>query len=303
MDITPIRTEILLTLPTNEAKKKKKRDPEVKRTLSGKTFDNCIQLHQQLCLKSLNFLNNLLIFNGSCIKPVLFKILTDKILITAYKFLSKDMTQQELYHSSNCRLMILEVTYNILINPAVRNATPSSFMVELLKRFKDNDTNEKVRHKASEMIRNVEAVLHSRKDPIHFPPDLKDFRDSWLFNEKTVKAFAEMETGKFVEPAQNTVNDDEVQIEIDNDAEEVSEKVQENGHHKDSQEVMEVAEEEILSPVVPTKRRTISKNEDEVPVKVSKTAEPEPEKLKIATKSDDNEDEVLDSYMADFCDD
>lgn len=301
LDITPMQTEILLTLPNkNDSKKKKKRDPEVKRTLSGKTYDNCILLHQELCIKSLNFLNNLLIHNGAGIKPVLFKILTDKILIVAYKFLSKDLTQQELYHSSECRLMILEVIYNILINPAVRNATPSSFMIELLRKFKDNDKNEKLRYKASEMIRTVEAILHNRKDPIHFPPDLKDFRDSWLFNEKTVKAFAEI-TNEGKENLQV--------IDIDSDNEENSnDNLVEIEHSSSTEKVDDISsdkhednkEEVIQAPTAKTKRLSTSKIDDEIPTKIAKeTIVP-----KVSEKNESNEqdDDILNSYMADFCD-
>jgi hypothetical protein len=345
LDITPIKSEILLTLPgtSSESNKKKKKNPEVKKTLSGKTFDNCIKIHQQLCTKSLNFLNNLLISNGAGMKPVLFKILTDKVLIVTYKFLSKDLTQHDLYHSSDCRLGILELIYNILINPAIRNATPSSFMIELLKKFKDTDKSEKLRNKSNELIRTVEAILHNRKDPIHFPSDLKDFRDSWLFNEKIVKSFNEVDDvrkSKIFEVDsidetedvsffQNIVSrknsDSSLLMEVDetekadeNQAEgsngtsngnqkspesENSEESSSNGK-SDEESNSQTQQEQVTIQKQPTtaKRPSESQKVDEIPAKIAKESVKEPEKAVNSEKVNTDEDDVVNSYLADFCD-
>ncbi|CAG9807460.1 unnamed protein product [Chironomus riparius] len=345
LDITPIQSEILLTLPgaSSESNKKKKKNPEVKKTLSGKTFDNCIKIHQQLCIKSLNFLNNLLISNGAGMKPVLFKILTDKVLIVTYKFLSRDLTQQDLYHSSDCRLGILELVYNILINPAIRNATPSSFMVELLKKFKDNDKSDKLRNKSNEMLRTVEAILHNRKDPIHFPSDLKDFRDSWLFNEKTVKSFNEIHNERIgqifevdsidetedVSFFQNIISrknsDSSLLMEVDQVAENQAEVS--NGKEKSPEpEILEdsssndKSEEEVSPQIVArgnpvkkqpataikqqvkAKRPSDSPKAEEIPTKIAKESVKEPEIIDIKEKIDGDDDEIVNSYLADFCD-
>jgi len=342
LDMTPIQSEILLTLPgsSNESNKKKKKNPEVKKTLSGKTIDNCIKIHQQLCIKSLNFLNNILISNGSGMKPVLFKILTDKVLIVAYKFLSKDLTQQDLYHSSDCRLGILELIYNILINPAIRNATPSSFMIELLKKFKDNDKSDKLRNKSNEMIRTVEAILHNRKDPIHFPSDLKDFRDSWLFNEKIVKSFNETQNERRsqifevdsidetedVSFFQNIISrknsDSNILMEVDegekteenqaelsngtsNGKEKSPEPEESSSNGKNDDEVSpqtEEIEEPIIKQPVTVKRPSDSPKVVEIPAKIAKQSAKEPEKVDSNNKVAGDEEDIVNSYLADFCD-
>ncbi|XP_070502770.1 proline-, glutamic acid- and leucine-rich protein 1-like isoform X2 [Chironomus tepperi] len=354
LDITPIQSEILLTLPgaSSESNKKKKKNPEVKKTLSGKTFDNCIKIHQQLCIKSLNFFNSLLISNGAGMKPVLFKILTDKVLIVTYKFLSRDLTQQDLYHSSDCRLGILELIYNILINPAIRNATPSSFMVELLKKFKDTDKSEKLRNKSNELIRTVEAILHNRKDPIHFPSDLKDFRDSWLFNEKIVKSFNEVNTERKghifevdsidetedVSFFQNIISRknsdssvlmdvdqgekvDDNQTEASNGTSNGKEQTPEpesleesNSNGKDEEESSPQTEEkEVSSPKIVEKEKSIKKSPvtvkrpsdspkvEEIPAKIAKESAKEPEKVVVEEKLNGEEEDIVNSYLADFC--
>jgi hypothetical protein len=196
IDITPIQNEITLTLPNDvgKSKKKKKKETEIRKNINGAAVDVCLNLHQMLCGRALEFLRNLLTFNGAGMKPVLLKILQEKILLTTFKLQSMELSENDLYDSFECRSQMLELCYAILMHPTIRNVTPMSYSIEVLTKFKDNDRDVRLRQRASELIRNLEAVLHNRKDSIHFPSDLHEFRDSWLFNEKTVKAFKQLES-------------------------------------------------------------------------------------------------------------
>lgn len=228
-DITPIQSEVTLTLPGKGKNKNKNKGGEIKKTVATGVVDTCLKLHQMICEKSLDFLINLLMFNGAIMKPVLFKILQDKIIFTSLKLLSKDLCESDLYDSDACRLKILNMCNNIIIHPSSRNVTPMSFAMEILMKFKNNDRNPSIRQRAAELVRNLEAVMHSRKDPIHFPADLRDFRDTWLFNEKIVKSFAQLDNEKYqqYEDAYHEKQLDSV-ITIDDADENLIESVNEN---------------------------------------------------------------------------
>lgn len=331
IDITPIQNEITLTLPNDvgKTKKKKKKETEIRKNINGASVDVCLKLHQMLCEKSLEFLRNLLTFCGAGMKSVLLKILQEKILLTTFKLQSVELSENDLYDSYECRSQMLELCFVILMHPAIRNVTPMSYSIEILTKFKENDRDIRLRQRATELNRNLEAVLHNRKDPIHFPTDLHEFRDSWLFNEKTVKAFKQLESEMWrkqqVEAVANRKSSDKaIEMIVDEkSSEELNESSDENqvveisdGNDSDVEEVQESPmatngeeksngndsdveiQDEIVPPVSlsPKKstlsaKRTNASESEATPIKIVKYTE--------ATEKDDTDD-IVDSYLADF---
>lgn len=172
-----------------------------------------------------------------------------------------------------------------------------------------------------EMLRNVEGMLHCRKDPIHFPTDLREFRDHWLFNEKTVKAFEKLEVESnmwknqqsLTEIARNefsSVAEGNAEIDVINsDHDEVEIKVDEvatkNGDFKINNESEDKNGEEIMIEEVVTKddhiitrsKRTAAKDEQPKNPKVAKKAEIIEEKN---GNDDDENDALVNLYFNDF---
>lgn len=327
VDITPIQTEIVLTLPQasggGEKSKKKKKENAMRKTISGNAIDKSLHLHQMLCSMSLEFLRNLLLFNGAAMKPVFLKILQDKILMTTFKFISLELTENDLYNSIKCRSNMLELIFVIQTHPPIRNATPMSFFIEILSKFKDNDRELELRQRAMEMLRSVEGMLHCRKDPIHFPNDLREFRDHWLFNEKTVKAFEKLDVVESnmwknqqqsltTEIARNesmsVVDEGNAEIDDDDEVEIVIDEVVENNGNIASEivklvvveEKEEIKIEEVITKdddqIIRRSKRTAPKSNDEQPKipKMAKKAEI------IEEKNDDDDDALVNLYFNDF---
>lgn len=322
IDITPIQSDIVLTLPqTSEKSKKKKKENAMRKTISGNAIDKCLHLHQMLCSKSLEFLRNLLLYSGAAMKPVLLKILQDKILVTTFKFMSLELTENDLYNSINCRSNMLELIFALQTHPPIRNATPMSFFIEILSKFKEHDCELKLKQRAMEMLRSVEGMLHCRKDPIHFPTDLREFRDSWLFNEKTVKAFEKLEVesnmwnnqqslteitrneisseGNAEIDANNYHDNNEVEIIIDevvetnnkgDDAFENKPSPKNNEEEIKIDEVIITKEDQVIT----RSKRTAPKEETKNP-KMAKKAE-----IIVEEKNDDENDALVNLYFNDF---
>lgn len=333
VDITPIQNEITLTLPNDvsKSKKKKKKETEIRKNVNGTAVDVCLNLHQMICGNALEFLRSLLTFCGAGMKPVLLKILQEKILLTTFKLQSLELCENDLYNSYECRSQMLELCYAILMHPAIRNVTPMSYSVEILTKFKANDRDVRLRQRAGELIRILEAVLHNRKDSIHYPSDLHEFRDSWLFNEKTVKAFKQLESEmwkkqqvEIVANGNSSVNE-ETEMVVDDKSSE-GELVEENqvveisdGNDSDIEEVQQSPEaqkdngkdsdveiqDEIIPPVSLSPKKNVRSSPIVSPIiKRSANSESEAAPSKIGKYSEvsakDDIDEIVDSYLADF---
>ncbi|KAG5670480.1 hypothetical protein PVAND_000742 [Polypedilum vanderplanki] len=325
LDITPLQTEVILTLPNAQSKAKKKKGGENKKTLTKGFVDNCLKLHQKICSKSLEFLSHLIMYNGAAMKSVLYKILQDKVLSISFKTLSKTLTKLDLYDSNECRMHLLELNYRLITHSSSRNATPMSFSIEIFKKFKDHDQDPKIRQKAFELIKNVEAILHNRKDPIHFPPDMKDFRDTWLFNEKIVKSFEQIDNEKYqqYEKVYTSISNGNADINIKSNGnstdepelieeEEICEAVVEKVSNTDEvsndekeksiEENSESEDEEMIEEVkeTPIKRKSLIKSSENPPKKILKQQSPAKMSNIVAT-SNENEEDIVNSYLEDFC--
>ncbi len=324
VDITPIKNEIALTLPSENgpSKKRRKKDNEIRRNVNGSVVNVYLKLHQKLCAKALEFLKNLLIFCGAALKPVLLKILQEKILGISLKFLSQELSENDLYDSFECRSQMLELTGVILMHPPIRNVTPMSYSIEVLTKFKEKDRDVRLRKRAVELIRNLEAVLHNRKDPIHFPTDLHEFRDSWLFNEKTVNAFNQLssEMWRVQESGEEAkTNGGEIVLDDDEEVGEVTEdpkeKISNENHEKEEifesdkeekeesskEEEKQISDDKIVKNIEIQKKNSPQKISS--PKNSNEIASTKIEKEKLlenSEKQNQDVDETVDSYFADF---
>ena len=196
LDTTPRNNAMCLMIPTGKkdslSRKQLRKVQSEKKVQKAVTSDN-LENEQELCVVALELLNVLWKTNGTLLKPVLCKIVQDKILFIAFSSASRDENQSEdLYTNPRCRIQLMETIYTLMSCSTFNCPPPLSFGLELLKKMKQSDHDYNVRKLCDSLSINVEKLIHNKKEVFYFPTDIKDFRDTIKYNEYTLKKFNEI---------------------------------------------------------------------------------------------------------------
>lgn len=216
LDTTPRNNAMCLMIPTGKkdslSRKQLRKVQSEKKVQKTVTIDS-LENEQELCVVALELLNVLWKTNGTLLKPVLCKIVQDKILFIAFSTASKDENQSEdLYTSPRCRIQLMETIYTLMSCSTFNCPPPLSFGLELMKKVKQTDHDYNVRKLCDSLSMDVEKLIHNKKEVFYFPTDIKDFRDTIKYNEYTLKKFNEITEWEITDP--NAIDDksDEVII-------------------------------------------------------------------------------------------
>ncbi|CAO1418811.1 unnamed protein product [Diamesa serratosioi] len=196
LDTTPRNNAMCLMIPTGKkdslSRKQLRKVQSEKKVVKAATPEN-LEYEQELCVVALELLNILWKTNGTLLKPVLCKIVQDKILFVAFSSASRDENQSEdLYTNPRCRIQLMETIYTLMSCSTFNCPPPLSFGLELLKKVKQTDYDYNVRKLCDSLSINVEKLIHNKKEVFYFPTDIKDFRDTIKYNEYTLKKFNEI---------------------------------------------------------------------------------------------------------------
>lgn len=164
------------------AKAKKKLQKEqnaatsLSKTHSTNSFDNSKYLqsdygNEVLCLAALRCLCKILDAAGCFIKPIMQKLIQEKIVSLCFSVFSQLNTgvRQNLYFEPNCRKALLSALHALIVNPHHLCPPPLQYGVALFNVAEVQDPNGGVRATASELSRAAEILVHPRKEVFYFP--------------------------------------------------------------------------------------------------------------------------------------
>lgn len=330
IDVTPANNEIYLMVPQTKGGKanKRKKINADKKFAKGRSHIVSVSDEQKVCAKALECLNNLLVYQGVLMKPVLFFIMQEKIVAIGFAISSKIQQDGDLYRDPHCRSKLLDLVGLMMTHPVHKMPVPLNYGIALLTKLKHSDPDLNVRESASVNLLQAETTIHNRKDVLYFPPEYSDLRETLMFNKQTIHKFNEATNsqqevnGKHeekpieMEIEKETVKDDEDILisddeTIDSDVQ-VVQVIQSPKKNEtfDEPEVISDEEKEISD-----KEEEIS--DEEIVVVTQDPPKPPPaaekrstrssatttvaKKRKVSAKNDDDV-ALLEEYLADFTD-
>ncbi|XP_058454772.1 proline-, glutamic acid- and leucine-rich protein 1 isoform X2 [Malaya genurostris] len=199
-DISPYEAEVTLQVNASgqklSAKAKRKlqkqqnADTKLVKVHSNNQLDNkhlntdCG--NEDLCLAALHCLCKILEAAGCFIKPVIHKILQEKIVSLCFSVFSQlnTGTRQNLYCEPGCRAALLTALNALTINPHHLCPPPLQYGVAIFNLAEVHDPSEDVRSKASELARTTETLLHPRKEVFYFPIEENAIKDMMVAKAK-----------------------------------------------------------------------------------------------------------------------
>lgn len=220
IDVTPPNDEICLMVPQpngNKSNRKKRNQHADKKIGKSKGHVVNIENEQMACYTALDVMNTLLKYDGATLKPVLYKLMQDKILSVAFMITERDSEVGDLYSNSVCRIKLTELIYNMMSHPATSCPAPISFGIELLQKLKNDDFDFNVRRTAAIHLTFSEKLIHNKKESFYFPTDIRDFRDTLKYNAHILKKFSEKA------PEEDSVKQNTGIITLEDDDEEQNE--------------------------------------------------------------------------------
>lgn len=320
IDITPASNDVCLILPQqNGGKAAKKRKHNAEKLIKSRGHVVNIDHEQKVCVKALECLGYLLVYQGSLMKPVLFFLLQEKVTSIGFLIASKIQQDGELYRHPLCRSFLADLVGFLMTHPLHKMPLPINYGIALLTKLKHSDPDASVRKAADMNLYRAETAIHNKKDVFYFPPDYSELRDHLMFNKQTINKFNDATVPKelngtavyAVEPddevlesiavVDNGESSDEAELVAtiaepmkagrstrQKQAPPVPEVVEEISD-EETQEISDDEECEIIPPVA-EKRPSTS---DLTPPAVAKKPKV------VASKKDE---ELLEEYMADFND-
>lgn len=142
--------------------------------------------NEALCLAALRCLAKVLDAAGCFIKPVMQKLLQEKIVSLCVSVFSQLNTgaKQNLYFEPNCRQALLVALNSLIINPHHLCPPPLQYGVTMFSAAESQDPNVDVRSKAAELARGAETLLHPRKEVFYFPLEENAVKDMLAAKKK-----------------------------------------------------------------------------------------------------------------------
>lgn len=327
--MTPANNEIYLMVPQKngggKANKRKKLNAD-KKFAKGRSHIVSVSDEQKVCVKALECLSYLLVYQGAVMKPVLFYIMQEKIVSVGFAIASNIQQDGDLYRDPHCRSRLCDLVGFMMTHPVQKMPVPLNYGIAMLTKLKQSDPDSNVREAASMSLVKAETTIHSRKDVFYFPPEYRDLRETLLFNKQTIHKFNEATNSRQdVNGPEIVITEDEVPTIVeekdnedivisDNESVELitkAEKVKSDEFIKEQLEINEISDDEekesseedvimvsetptsvVLEPpkpvATPEKRSTRST--------VTSTVAKKP---KVSNKDDDA---LLQEYLADFDD-
>uniref|UniRef100_A0A1Q3EY87 Pre-rRNA-processing protein RIX1 N-terminal domain-containing protein n=1 Tax=Culex tarsalis TaxID=7177 RepID=A0A1Q3EY87_CULTA len=200
-DVAPYEPEVTLQVNASRqklsAKAKKKLQKEqnaataLAKTHTSGSLESSKHLqsdygNEALCLAALRCLAKVLDAAGCFIKPVIQKLLQEKIVSLCVSVFSQLNTgaKQNLYFEPNCRQALLVALNALIINPHHLCPPPLQYGVTMFSAAESQDPNVDVRSKAAELARGAETLLHPRKEVFYFPPEENAVKDMLAAKKK-----------------------------------------------------------------------------------------------------------------------
>ncbi|XP_058839914.1 proline-, glutamic acid- and leucine-rich protein 1-like [Topomyia yanbarensis] len=200
-DITPFEAEVTLQVNASgqklSAKARKKLQKQqnaatsLAKTHTSNRLDNSKLLqtdsgNEELCLAALCCLRKILEAAGCFIKPVMHKLLQEKIVSLCFSVFSQLNTgiRQNLYCEPGCRAALLASLSALIINPHHLCPPPLQYGIVLFNLAEVQDPSEDVRSKASDLARTAETLLHPRKEVFYFPVEENTVKDMMVAKKK-----------------------------------------------------------------------------------------------------------------------
>ncbi|XP_055615932.1 proline-, glutamic acid- and leucine-rich protein 1 [Toxorhynchites rutilus septentrionalis] len=200
-DVTPYESEVTLTVNASgqklsaKAKRKLRKQQNAATALSKAhstdPFENTKQLrcdsgNETLCLAALRCLTKVLEAAGCFIKPVMHKLLQEKIVSLCFSVFSQlnAGTRQNLYHEPSCRKALLVALNALSVNPHHLCPPPLQYGASLFNVAEVRDPNADVRSVASALGRTTELLLHPRKEVFYFPLEENAVKDMLMAKKK-----------------------------------------------------------------------------------------------------------------------
>ncbi|XP_062561769.1 proline-, glutamic acid- and leucine-rich protein 1-like [Armigeres subalbatus] len=200
-DVAPFESEVTLQVNASRqklsAKAKKKLQKEqnaatsLAKTHSTNSFENSKHLqsdfgNETLCLAALRCLVKILNAAGCFIKPIMQKLIQEKIVSLCFSVFSQLNTgiRQNLYFEPNCRKALLSALHAMIINPHHLCPPPLQYGVHLFSVVQVQDPSGDVRARASELCRSTEVLVHPRKEVFYFPVEENAFKDMMAAKRK-----------------------------------------------------------------------------------------------------------------------
>lgn len=161
------------------------------KTHSGGSFENSKHLqsdfgNEVLCLAALRCLCKILDAAGCFIKPIMQKLIQEKIVSLCFSVFSQLNTgvRQNLYFEPNCRKALLSALHALIVNPHHLCPPPLQYGVALFNVAEVQDPNGDVRARASELSRSAETLVHPRREVFYFPVEENAVKDMLVAKKK-----------------------------------------------------------------------------------------------------------------------
>ncbi|KXJ75794.1 hypothetical protein RP20_CCG011025 [Aedes albopictus] len=200
-DVAPFESEVTLQVNASRqklsAKAKKKLQKEqnaatsLAKTHSTNSFENSKHLqsdygNEVLCLAALRCLVKILNAAGCFIKPIMQKLIQEKIVSLCFSVFSQlnTGTRQNLYFDPNCRKALMSALHALIVNPHHICPPPLQYGVHLFNIVQVQDPNGDVRARASELCRSTETLVHPRKEVFYFPVEENAVKDMLAAKKK-----------------------------------------------------------------------------------------------------------------------
>ncbi|EAT33458.1 AAEL014265-PA [Aedes aegypti] len=200
-DVAPFEPEVTLQVNASRqklsAKAKKKLQKEqnaatsLAKTHSTDSFENSKHLqsdygNEVLCLAALRCLVRILNAAGCFIKPIMQKLIQEKIVSLCFSVFSQlnTGTRQNLYFDPHCRKALMSALHALIVNPHHICPPPLQYGVQLFSMVQVQDPNGDVRARASELSRSTETLIHPRKEVFYFPVEENAVKDMLASKKK-----------------------------------------------------------------------------------------------------------------------
>ncbi|XP_001851523.2 proline-, glutamic acid- and leucine-rich protein 1 [Culex quinquefasciatus] len=200
-DVAPYEPEVTLQVNASrqklsaKAKKKLQKEQNAATALAKNHTSGSLEIskhlqsdycNEVLCLAALRCLAKVLDAAGCFIKPVMQKLLQEKIVSLCVSVFSQLNTgaKQNLYFEPNCRQALLVALNSLIINPHHLCPPPLQYGVTMFSAAESQDPNVDVRSKAAELARGAETLLHPRKEVFYFPLEENAVKDMLAAKKK-----------------------------------------------------------------------------------------------------------------------
>ncbi|XP_055587467.1 proline-, glutamic acid- and leucine-rich protein 1-like [Uranotaenia lowii] len=199
-DITPFEPEVTLQVNASgqklSAKAKRKLQKEQNASTSlvkCHSTDGIQRKHSTndsgndlLCRVALRCLTSILQSAGCFVKPVMQKLLQEKIVQLCFNVFAQInlSSEQNLFSEFNCRRALLTALNALVVNPHHLCPPPLQYAAQLFNVAEVHDPNLQVRRQASQLARSVETLLHPRKEVFYFPVEENAVKDMLIAKKK-----------------------------------------------------------------------------------------------------------------------